>query len=454
MKISAVTARMTPGYLLVALWLLVWAKFIENLIPEGQHMSVKLITSSLYVILFLLLWRRPQGSLDMPSARNATWLIPLISGAAIVWSLAKLSKWFSWAGYTTRPYQLVIVGAAFLLLALVGWRVSRGSDRHQNAFAFLLLSTAVLLIALFVAVKQFPLHGDRSDMLPVIVSGIQRWFGGDSPYAWHYIGTHKAPLAYLPALWLPYIPVVRLGLDPRWLTFIIHIAFVATQWFFMRPSFDSEWWPYLLLIALNPFIVARHDLHVYPIWLFVAVACVLMLRRQWIWAAIAWGLLIAGRHTLWIPFPFVVLYLWTGVGKREALRFGLIAVGLAVALITAFAVTDVQMFIYSVFGYTRSVVVEISTQPWSRVAGWLSGFSVVPLLYRMGVSAFLQPIQFVLVSILAVIAFLRRPSMNESLWLGSIALLIFLLLNPLSEAYMYGELLVLAAFTTFAATQR
>ena len=94
MKISAVTARMTPGYLLVALWLLVWAKFIENLIPEGQHMSVKLITSSLYVILFLLLWRRPQGSLDMPSARNATWLIPLISGAAIVWSLAKLSKWF------------------------------------------------------------------------------------------------------------------------------------------------------------------------------------------------------------------------------------------------------------------------------------------------------------------------------------------------------------------------
>jgi hypothetical protein len=49
-----------------------------------------------------------------------------------------------------------------------------------------------------------------------------------------------------------------------------------------------------------------------------------------------------------------------------------------------------------------------------------------------------------------VVTVVRRPDLARTLQMMSLALLLFLLLNPLIEVYMYAPLLIIAGFTALA----
>lgn len=372
------------------------------------------------------------------------------AGGLIIWNLQFLTRHFGRFGYQIEFSHLLVVGTLFGALSGCGWLLSRHGITIRKQLLFLGLCWLVMSLVWIIPRHNFPLHGDRSDMLPNIVSGIKAWLAGQSPYQWYDVGTHRAPLTYLPMLWFPYIPLVLLKLDPRWIMPLAQLAFLAVLWKAFRRDLSSPWWSYLIWLALNPFVFIRHDLHTYPIWFFVAITLLFMLRQWWLPASIMWGLLLAYRHTLLVPFPFFIVFLYWHVGWRTALRSAVIALVIALLIVGPFFIHSPMSFIDGVINYPRSPGVEMPTASWERVAGWATGFSFVPLLYLAGLSHLIELIQLLVALVMFIIALLRRPNLVGTLQMMSTTFLLILLLNPLSTVYMYAPLLIFVTFTALA----
>jgi len=376
-------------------------------------------------------------------------LLPLLAGGLIIWTLSLLARLLSAFGYKISGQELTLVGAMFAGLALVGWRIKdRLDDRRRLLFLGLCWLVTTLTWAIVIA--DFPLHGDRSDMLPNIVSTVQQWLAGNNPYRWYDVGTHRAPITYMPLLWMSYAPFVGLHLDPRWITPLAQLALLAISWVAVRGHLHAGWWGYLIWIALNPFLFIRHDAHIFLIWPFLAAALLCMQHRRWTAASVLWGLLVALRTSLWVIFPFYLAFLLWNTGWRHAIKSGLIAAAIILLITAPFLLGSWSGFIDGVIAYPRTVAQQMPTAPWLQVSNWTIAFSVVPLLYKAGLVPYIERTQMVIVGAVFLWTMWRRPALAGTLRIMSVTLLLFLLLNPLIEVYMYAPLLILTAFALLA----
>jgi len=337
----------------------------------------------------------------------------------------------------------------FAGLALVGGSIrDRLDDRRR--LLFLGLCWLVMSLTWAIVVAAFPLHGDRSDMLPNIISTVRQWLAGNNPYRWYDVGTHRAPITYMPLLWMAYAPFVGVNLDPRWITPLAQIALLAISWVAVRGHLRAGWWGYLVWIALNPFLFIRHDAHVFLIWPFLAAALLCMQYRRWTAASVLWGLLVVLRTSLWVIFPFYLAFLWWNAGWRTAIKGGLIAAALILLITAPFLLGSWSGFIDGVIAYPRTVAQQMPTAPWLQVSNWTIAFSAVPLLYKAGLIPYIERIQMAVVGAMFLWMMWRRPALAEALRIMGITFALFLLLNPLIEAYMYAPLLILIAFALLA----
>ncbi len=437
-----------PDLGLVALWLALFLNQAGGIIGYNHILWVKIASTVAFLVLLLptlFATRFPPGG----GQRALTRLLPLLAGGLIIWTLSLLARLLSAFGYAISGKELALVGAMFVGLALVAWNIRGGlDDRHRLmvlGFCWLVMSLTWAMV-----VADFPLHGDRSDMLPNIVSTVRQWLAGNNPYRWYDVGTHRAPITYMPLLWMAYAPFVGVNLDPRWLTLVAQLALLAISWVAVRGHLRAGWWGYLVWIALNPFLVIRHDAHVFLVWPFLAAALLCMQHRRWTAASVLWGLLVVLRTSLWVIFPFYLAFLLWNAGWRNAIRGGLLAAAIILLITAPFLLGSWSGFIDGVIAYPRTVGQQMPTAPWLQVSNWTIAFSAVPLLYKAGLVPYIERTQMVIVAVMFLWMMWRRPALAETLRIMGITFLLFLLLNPLIEVYMYAPLLILIAFALLA----
>jgi 4-amino-4-deoxy-L-arabinose transferase-like glycosyltransferase len=438
-----------PSYYLIALWVLMAFKEVETILPLVLVLPVKMASTALFVLLLLLVLFGPLPSGEEKPKDQVAWIIPLLSGALALWFLSLLADHFARFAYHLDRQTLLWVAVLFGGLALVGWGLSWRMTWRRR-WVYLALAWLVICLTWIVVLQSFPLDTKRSDMLPTITTAAKALLSGQNPYQWYTFGARRVPLVYLPIMCLIHAPTVLLAIDPRWITLLAQAGLVLISALALGKRLASKWWSYVVWLALNPYLFIRHDLHIYPLWPVVAAALLCTARKRWMLASLLWGVLIAFRQTCWILAPFYVVFLFWRVGWRTALRCALLIGVVALLLIAPFYLTSPKAFVAGVFGYQRAVAQQMPTAEWPTVAGWTAGFSLVPLLYKAGLARYfpryIEPLQLLVVGAVFAAMLWRRPKLAGTLQLMSVALLLFLLLNPLVATYMYAELIILAAF--------
>ena len=85
---------------------------------------------------------------------------------------------------------------------------------------------------------EIPIDVSNADMLPIIKVMGQRFIAGQHSHIYDPIPSiwHGALPIYLPAMWLPYVPALALGIDMRWIAIAGLLFAFGTFIFLYRPS--------------------------------------------------------------------------------------------------------------------------------------------------------------------------------------------------------------------------
>jgi len=167
----------------------------------------------------------------------------------IVFALETLSAtWFlkipGWTPILSIIYFLSGISFAFLLLSFpavrMPWRHWSGWNTHVNHYRLIIIG--LIALAMYSWCKywfdEIPIDISNADMLPIIKVMGDRFVAGHhsqvyDPIPWIWHGTQPI---YLPAMWLPYVPAIALGVDMRWIT-MAGLLFVFSVFLFVyRPN--------------------------------------------------------------------------------------------------------------------------------------------------------------------------------------------------------------------------
>ncbi len=169
--------------------------------------------------------------------------------------------------------------------------------------------------------EEMPIDITNADMLPIIKVMGERFIAGQHshvydniPWIWH--GTQPI---YLPAMWLPYVPAIAMGIDMRWIAIAGLLLAFITFLFLYRPNthhylsfflgalaFLLFWW----VVADNtPGIVSVAEEGT-VIGYYVLLVLALVSGKPWL-TGIAISLCMLSRYALvgWIPAFLLYLLL-------------------------------------------------------------------------------------------------------------------------------------------------
>jgi hypothetical protein len=171
---------------------------------------------------------------------------------------------------------------------------------------------------------ELPIDITNADMLPIIRVMCQRFLAGEHSHVYDPILSiwHGTQPIYLPAMWLPYVPAVALGMDMRWIAvaglLFAFSAFIVlykpsttrSSFFLGVLAFLLFWW----IVADNtPGIVSVSEEGV-VIGYYVLLVLALISGKPWL-TGIAISLCMLSRYALvgWIP----AYVLWLILEKRN-----------------------------------------------------------------------------------------------------------------------------------------
>jgi hypothetical protein len=177
--------------------------------------------------------------------------------------------------------------------------------------------------------EEIPIDINNADMLPIIKVMGERFVAGHHkqvydtiPWIWNGI----QPI-YLPAMWLPYVPAIALGIDIRWVTMAGLLFSFAVFLFLYRPeihrylsfftgvlAFLLFWW---ILADNTPGIISVSEEGV-VIAYYVLLVLALISGNPWFIGVMA-SLCMLSRYSLvgWIPAYTLYLLLerkWKHIG--------------------------------------------------------------------------------------------------------------------------------------------
>jgi hypothetical protein len=256
----------------------------------------------------------------------------LIAFAAETLSATWCLKLYGWTPVFSVLYflsGLAIVGLLFRLpelrlpsLAAAPWR---NPVIQRSAVVIVLMALALYSWCLY-WFDEMPVDISNADMLPIIKVMGERFIAGQHgrvydpiPAIWHGV----QPI-YLPAMWLPYVPAVAMGIDIRWIAvaglLFAFGAFVVlyqpagnrSSFFLAVLAFLLFWW----IVADNtPGIVSVSEEGV-VIGYYVFLVITLVSGKPWL-TGIAISLCMLSRYALvgWIP-AYVLWLVLEKKGKR------------------------------------------------------------------------------------------------------------------------------------------
>lgn len=224
-------------------------------------------------------------------------------------------------------YFLSGVGISFLVLRFPPLSLPRPDMKRWNTPAnhYRLIVAGLVVLATWSWCQYWfddsPIDIHNADMLPIIKVMGERFIAGQHssiydtiPWIWH--GTQPI---YLPAMWLPYVPAIFLGIDMRWIA-IAGLLFSFFTFLFCYRSNTHAYLSFLLgvlafllfwwIVADNtPGIVSVAEEGV-VIGYYVLLVLALLSGRPWL-TGIAISLCMLSRYALvgWIPAYLLYLIL-------------------------------------------------------------------------------------------------------------------------------------------------
>lgn len=238
-------------------------------------------------------------------------------------------KIHGWTPFFSILYLLSGLTIAGLLLRLPELRLPASGSKpwrnpaNQRSVILIGLAALALYSWCLYWFDEMPIDVSNADMLPIIKVMAERFLAGQHSHVYDPIPTiwHGVQPIYLPAMWLPYVPAIALGIDMRW-TAIAGLLFAFGAFILLyKPSntrlsfflgvlaFLLFWW----IVADNtPGIVSVSEEGV-VIGYYALLVLALVSGNPWL-TGIAISLCMLSRYALvgWIP----AYVLWLILAKK------------------------------------------------------------------------------------------------------------------------------------------
>lgn len=264
-------------------------------------------------------------------------------------------------------------------------------------------SVAVFLAAFLglSIVGIFRLPADTTgDMLQIIDFAARDLLRGESPFQPYLTSSGKeVPFGYWPGVWLPYVPLIALGVDMRVFNLCM-FALILLLYYIAAGSGARA--ATILAVALLPFLLSSQLLqmvlfgHLWLYWLFVCGTLYLVVLQRYLLAATLLGLCLATRPTVLFLMAPLAAYVWSRGGFLVLLKSSLVALAVVAAANLPFALMYGESFLANSYG---------------RMIGFsqvLTHFSVAGVLRGASLQWLNLPIQVLIAIALFTFVFLRR----------------------------------------------
>jgi hypothetical protein len=358
--------------------------------------------------------------LDRISAIRLTTVIILVFEAmALILLIVQDIRYALFGYHLNIPITLFLftcIGIA--LVYLLFW------DASQDLLFFIAL--AAYIGTYLLSIISFPLNPQRSDMLPLILSGCQSFLAGMTPYGYHTI-SHRLVFTYLPGMWMAYLPAAASGTDPRFINLMCMVISVLILAYSAKGSRNYT----MLLIPvflLTPYLQYRHEIYLGVLFLILSIIFSLYSRNRWLISSIVFGYALATYQLVWVIYPFGVVAAFRKWGIKKAMMNILIAFAIALILILPFLLGSPDYFIKGVYGHW--LYVDILSVNLSYL---------VSLVVPWDLMIFIQGI---VMAIIFAVALQRMDSADCWGWMAT-ALVLFIALNRVIEVYLYLLVLLL-----------
>lgn len=385
------------------------------------------------LILIGLSWYSVRGWSD--DERAFSW--PPTLGFALMSVSFVLTTFFQSTALRPVPWPLVAGG----VLGVSAYSQFKWGARGST-LAFLIC--ALILYAFMVA--RVP-HTEGANMLEIIEAASGEFLAGKTPYHYYPWIAGDAPFDYLPGLWLPYMLLVKLGLDVRVFNLFALLLIVIL----FEKSVPKATRPEILSLTLYPIalssplaVMVVHG-HLWPYWLFACGTMFLLIKKRFLLAAVCFGLSLASRQTALFLVGPLIAYMYREVGLKATLKYTGIGIVVFLCVVLPIAVwTGNQFWTFTYLGLagiSDTLQPHLSARSVMGLAGW-----VVPTAYW----------QFA-IAILATALVLLRPK-NDALWFVYTAgvvysLHVFFSPYPVRYVYFAGFLIMAIGLSSFLATK-
>lgn len=408
-------------------WLMSVAYGFQYLVmgDESTHLAYFRVATVPYAIIVVLLtWYSVRDRstalhvLDFPAGLG-------LSMMTISWLL---SCYFYSAQLAPLPWFVIATVVPFAA-TLANWK-----GEGRGAVSTFLVGGLALVSYL---VWRLPHDVAGGDMLQIIDFAARDFLAGNNPFRPYLTVSGKEVLfGYWPGIWLPYVPVVALGLDMRVLNVVLMALLILLFW---RASGGGERGARILSVVLLPVLLSSPFLqmvlsgHLWMYWLLAATTLLLIVRGRYTLAAIVFGLCLASRPTALFLVGPIVAYVWTRASARTAITGGVLALGVFFLLNAPF------YFIY------KESLVRASFGVLAGIGHVLTHFSLEGLLQAVGFGSMGKPLQIAAaVAAMAVIVVKRRLRPENFVVLAGVTYIWEILFASYATRYVYfaGFLLV------------
>ena len=336
--------------------------------------------------------------------------------------------------YAEFGYRLRSVPALLLLggsVLAVGWVTFRWREIRPSVLLAVTLGAYVAGQAL--AIVSFPLNYLRSDMMSVILWADRAVMAGTNPYQHLHVADRIYDFPYLPGMIVVFLPAQMLHLDPRWAAIAYVVGAMLLLYWATASEFRLRVAGLVGLFVLCPYLQYRHELYTQGHFFSLVLIFVLMQRRRFAWAAVAFGASMFISQFSWVIFPFFLMNALRRGGWREVGRMALISGVMVAALMGSFLASQVGSIAHNAVGQWDALARPIARP--INLAFWAS-YIVRPVNLKW--------VQLVILTTIFCFCWAKGRCVDLAdmlRWMVA-ALTVFILLNVLNDGYFYLMLLV------------
>jgi hypothetical protein len=360
-------------------------------------------------------------------------------------------KIHGWTPFFAILYLLSGLAIAGILLRLPELRLPAPGNKpwrnpiHQRSAILIGLTALALYSWCLYWFDQLPIDINNADMLPIIKVMAERFLAGEHSHVYDPIPTiwHGVQPIYLPAMWLPYVPAIAMGIDMRW-TAIAGLLFAFGGFIFLykpsntRPSFFLGVLAFLLfwwIVADNtPGIVSVSEEGV-VIGYYVLLVLALVSGKPWL-TGIAISLCMLSRYALvgWIPAYVLWLIL-----EKKGKHFSIISLTGILCFVLLFLI-PVGWITFTRLAYLPGSYISFAARVWTDAPdvfstspglAWFFGRNGTAVLHGLLILfSFTLPIIF-------TVSALRRRRSNVPLATLKLSLVVFYCFIDVPYLYLF-----------------